>query len=348
MKRWLQQLCCAVPLLLVEAAGLRAQESPAQLAGRESEACEELYAAKQYPQAADCFAQVAARVADRPEVSAAALLMQGKSLLHTSKPERAETALRSSIQMVPRAAEAFYLLGHLLQQQNRAKESLELYTRAAALHPPTGEDLRIVGLDYVLLGSYRDALYWLQRAVAFSPEDAEAWYDLGRVQMHDGRFAEAATAFEKSLGIQPRSAKAEDNLGVCLEAQNQPDAALAAYARAVAVAQSEPNPSEQPYLDYGKLLNTRNGFQQALPLLKRATELNPKNSSAFAELSRAYSGLGAPDDARSAMERAVSLDRTNSRLHYQLARLYRAAGMPAQASREFDLSAKLYGQKSAE
>ncbi len=350
MRFRLPGLCrCWVPsVLLLLGALLRGQIAPLRPGDSEDVACRKAYAAKQYQEAADCFARIAGREADRPDLAGAALLMQAKSLLHRNELEPAEAALRASLTAAPQTPEALYLLGHLLQQRNRAKESLEFYTRAAALQPPSGGDLRIVALDYVLLGSYRDALHWLERAVAFSPDDAEAWYDLGRVQMHEGRFAEAADALRKSLAIQPKSSKAEDNLGVCLEAQNQSDAAAAAYARAVALAETEPHAEEQPFIDYGKLLNTRSQFEKALPLLKRATELNPKSSSALAELSRAYSGVGDKDIARATMEQAVALDSTNSRLHFQLGRLYRSAGMTVQAQREFDLSSKLYGQKSAE
>ncbi|MBE7180418.1 MAG: tetratricopeptide repeat protein, partial [Terriglobus roseus] len=330
--------------MLMYGALLHAQDTPLRPAHGEDLACQRLYDSGRYGEAATCFAGIAASETSQPAAAAVALLMEARSWLRTGDLERAEPLLRASLQAQPQSPEALYLLGHLLQERNRAKESLEVYTRAAALRPPAGEELRIVALDYVLLGSYQDALHWLKRATAFSPNDSEAWYDLGRVQMHEGRFADAAAALQKSLALQPRSAKAEDNLGVCLEAQNQSDAAIAAYSRAVAVAQTEPHPSEQPFVDYGKLLNTRNGFQQAVPLLKRATELNPRNSSAFAELSRAYSGIGAKPDALIAMERAVALDSNNSRLHFQLGRLYRTAGLTQQAQREFDLSSRLYGQ----
>ena len=338
----------AVPLLLLYGCLLCAQVAPYLPDDSQDAACRSTYAAKQYGEAAACFAGLAAREAGRPDIAAAALLMQTKSLLHMGQTGAAEATLRASLQKSPQTPEALYLMGRLLQQENRPKESLEIYTRAAALQPPTSGDLRIVALDYVLLGSYRDALHWLERAVAFSPRDADTWYDLGRVQMHEGRFAEASDALRKSLAIQPKSAKAEDNLGVCLEAQNQSDAAAAAYARAVALAEAEPHPGEQPFIDYGKLLNTRSQFQTSLPLLKRATELNPKSSSALAELSRAYSGVADRDRALTAMEQAVALDSGNSRLHFQLGRLYRSAGMTVQAQREFDLSSRLYGQKSAE
>ncbi len=339
-------VCGVLPVLQSSSPATQLATQPPQATA--DSACRQAFAGKQYAAAADCFARVAAAATLANSSPADALLMEAKSRLHLDDLPHAETALRASIKANPQSPEALYLLGSVLERRGNAKESLGALTKAAALQAPTGEQLRIAGLDYVLLGSYRDAIHWLGRSVELNPANAEAWYDLGRAQMHEGRFAEATAALRRSLALEPHSAKAEDNVGVCLEAQNQPEAALAAYSRAVAVANTEQHPSEQPFVDYGALLNTRNGFQAALPLLERATQLNPKNSRAFAELSRACSGVGEKDRARSAMEQAVTLDPGNSRLHFQLGRLYRAAGMQAQAQHEFDLSSHLYGQKSAE
>jgi len=36
-------------------------------------------------------------------------------------------------------------------------------TKAAATHTPTGDDLKIVGLNYVLLNDYADAVKWFEK-----------------------------------------------------------------------------------------------------------------------------------------------------------------------------------------
>ncbi len=339
---------CAFVVLLSSTAVLCGQVQRMQPAQSEDQSCVQAYTAGAYRAAADCFARLALKNAASPDAIAQARLMQARSLLHQDDLSHAEAALRASLQARPDTAASLYLLGHILQRRNLPKESLEVYTKAAALQRPGGEDLRIIALDYVLLDGYRDAIHWLDQAVAFSPDNADAWYDLGRAQMHEGRFTQAAVALRRSLQLKPNSAKAEDNLGICLEAENLSDEAAAAYGRAVKAAQSEQHPSEQPFVDYGAMLNTRNGFKDAVPLLKRATQLNPENSRAFAELSRAYSGVGENAAALTAMERAVALDTHNSRLHFQLGRLYRNAGMADKAKHEFELSSTLYGQQSSE
>jgi hypothetical protein len=49
-----------------------------------------------------------------------------------------------------------------------------MYTNAASLKSPTGDDLEIVGLDYIILNGYADAVKWLERAVEIEPKNREA------------------------------------------------------------------------------------------------------------------------------------------------------------------------------
>ena len=307
------------------------------------------YAARQYARAAELFARAAAAEG----VAAAsthsdALLLEARSLLNLARTPEAEAAVRQYLREEPRSAPALYLLGHVQQAENKPKESLGSFTAAAALQVPAGEDLRAVALDYVLLDDYTDALQWSGQAVAMDPKNAEAWYDLGRVQMHEGRFPEAIRALQASLAERPGNAKALDNLGVCLENENRPDEALKAYADAVKATAATTLPQAQPYVDEGKLLVTRNAFAEAETLLRRATELAANDAVAFAALAAAETGLGRTAEARTAMERAVALNPSNPRLHYQLARIYRAAGEAALADAEFKKSAALYGGRSSE
>jgi hypothetical protein len=47
----------------------------------------------------------------------------------------------------------------VLQQQNKARESLEPFTRAARFQKPNVGELRSVAMDYVLLDDYDDAVF---------------------------------------------------------------------------------------------------------------------------------------------------------------------------------------------
>ena len=309
---------------------------------------QQAFADKHFREAAELFASVAtAERAQKPETRSDALLMQAKSLVNIGDFPQADSALRAYLQQNERSGPALYLLGYVLERENRPRESLETFTHAAAIALPQPEDLRQVALDYVLLDDYVDAIHWLSRTVASDPLNAEAWYDLGRAQMHQGNFVEAEHDFQRTLAIHAHNAKALDNLGLSYEAQNRTEEALAAYSRAIETQRDWPPASEQPLLNYGALLNTKNRSAEAIAPLQQAIALAPASSRCHEELSRAYTGTHQNDLAREEMERAVALDPQNPRLHYQLGQMFRRAGLNGRAQTELKKSSELYGTHSS-
>lgn len=155
------------------------------------------FGAGDYAAAADLFAK-AEKVAPG---TTDALIYEAKSLVHLEKFNEAETALRHYIGLHADSDEALYLLGFVLHRENRAGESLEIYTKAAALRTPTGEDLKIVGLDYVLLNDYVDAIRWLEKAVELDPQNKDAWYYLGRAYYSRKSAARGQESFSNGVGF---------------------------------------------------------------------------------------------------------------------------------------------------
>ena len=301
----------------------------------------EALAQKRYAEAADLLAQAAAQPNAPPDT----LLLESRALVSADRLPDAERTLRAFLATDLRSAPALYLLGYVLFRENHPRESLEIYTRAAALQTPTADDLRFVALDYVLLDSYPDARRWLTRALAMHPSNAEALYDLGRVDMHDGNFSAARQHFEASLILDPNSAKALNNLGLSFEAMNRPTDALAAYGRAIAL--HPPHPSEQPQLNLGALLITLNRAPEAVGPLRSATEITPACVRCHEELARALAATGQLPIAIQQLQEAIRLDSTNPRLHFQLGQLFRRSGLNQQADQELKQSSTLYGTQSS-
>src|SRR5277367_4434359 len=74
-----------------------------------------------------------------------------RELLSSGKYHEAELILRDYTTRDRLSAKAHYLLGYTLLRENRPKDSLAEYTLAASLEQPSAEDLKNVGLTYVLL-----------------------------------------------------------------------------------------------------------------------------------------------------------------------------------------------------
>jgi Flp pilus assembly protein TadD len=246
----------------------------------------------------------------------------------------------------PGSAEGLYLLGELLMRENHAEQSLSVFTRAAAIHAPSGEQLRLVGLDYFLLKDYQDATRWTERAGELAPADGEIWYSLGRIKYSTGDFHAAELAFLKTLRLDPHSVKAENNLGLAYAAQNEPQQALGAYQAAMQMQQAGAEKSEQPPLNYGRLLIELGRTQEAVAPLAESVAIDEKCAPCHEMYGRALLQTNRTGEAAMELEKAVAFEPDNPRFHFELGRIYKKAGQLDKAQTELQLSAKLYGSHS--
>jgi tetratricopeptide (TPR) repeat protein len=269
------------------------------------------------------------------------LLYEGKAEIHLQDFSRAESALRSYIRGHRDSSDALYLLGFVLHRLNRPAESLEAYTRAAAIATPTGDDLKVVGLDYVLLDDYTDAIKWLRKSVELQPTNKDAWYYLGRAYYSKAQLAEARTAFLKVLKLHPQDTKAQTNLGLVLESSGQTDAAIEAYRTAITWQEKEAESSEQPYANLGSLLMERGRTQEAVAAMEKAVAMAPRNAFCHLKLGMAYRQLGRLEESQEQLTQATTLEPENPTAHYQLGRLYKDRHILDKAQAEFDRTAEL-------
>lgn len=295
------------------------------------------FRAGNYVRAAAMFAKVDTAAPGSTD----ALVYRAKALVHLEDFAGADQALRSYLQAHHSSSDALYMLGFVLNRENRAADSLAVYTQAAAITPPTSDDLKVVGLDYVLLNDYPDAIKWLEKAVAFDNKNKDAWYYLGRAYYTRSRLNEARKAFQTVLDLDPRNAKAENNLGLILESDGQPAAAIEAFQKAIAWQEIEPNESEQPYVNLGSLLIEQGKVKEAIEPLEKAVKLAPENAYCRLRLGTAYLRAGEFDRAQRELEEAIQIDPNDPTAHYQLGRLFKEIHAPERAKAEFQRTEEL-------
>jgi tetratricopeptide (TPR) repeat protein len=295
-----------------------------------------------YEQAASMFARIEAASPGGTD----ALLYRAKCLGHLQQFPEAELALRGYLRSSPNSSDALYMLGFVLNRENRPADSLAVYTKAAAIANPTADDLKIVGLNYVLLNDYADAIKWLEHAVALDAANKEAWYYLGRAYYTKAMLGEARRAFERILDLDPKNARAKNNLGLILETEGQPDAAIQAYRESIAWQEQNQTISEQPYVNLGNLLAEQGRPREAIEPLKKAVALAPNDAYCHLTLGLLYRKFGEVDDAQRELVRATELEPDNAKAHYQLGRLYKDMNDLTRAKAEFDRVAELQSRAS--
>jgi Flp pilus assembly protein TadD len=303
-------------------------------------------------------------------------LAEAKSLLQKGMLSDAERAVRQYLVQRPDSAEAHYLLGYLLFKgtdasnllrgpaegakvqdpkaldflnfrEVKARASLAQYTEGAKYQDPGAPDLKIVGLDYLVLGYFENAEKWLAMSLELDPGDSEAWLYLGRTRYNEHKFKEAISAFEQCLKLDAKNGKAEDNLGLSYAAVDRKEEAITAYRNAIALLTETATKYAGPYLDLGTLLLEQDRPEEALPFLQQAVEISPEWSHMHAQLGKAYLRLNQVKNAQSALEKAVELSPNDSSLHYMLGRVYQKEGLSKEARVQFDQAAVLQGTHSS-
>lgn len=314
------------------------------------------------------------------------LLSDAKSLFELGKFTEADRTVRQYLENHPNSADGHFLLGQILFReiqaqaktpeasfpsqthgpvasartmgsnpsdvtvskaaQEMARASLEEFTAGAKLRNPSAADLKIVALDYVLLGDYPDADKWLTKMVEWVPSDSEGWYYLGRTKYNENRFAEAITAFQQCLKLDPQNVKAEDNLGLSLAGLGRNGEAAAAYNQAITWQAESLTKNPGPYIDMGSLLIDENRPQDAVTLLLRAIEIAPRELRAHELLGKAYTRVEDFPQAQAELEKAIELSPQAPNLHCMLAPVYRKQGLAEKAKTEYDRCAALTGTRS--
>ena len=80
-----------------------------------------------------------------------------------------------------------------------------------------------LGVAYINLNRYNDAIEAYRQALRINPEDADAWNNLGIAYRHLNRYNDAIEAYRQALRINPEYAAAWYNLGVAYCHFRQPD-----------------------------------------------------------------------------------------------------------------------------
>lgn len=275
------------------------------------------------------------------------LLRRARGLLQSGSLSDAEKQVRICLENEPDSWEGHFLLGLILFKQGRAKESLAKYTEGAKHHDPSAEDLKIVALDYVLLGDFTEADRWLTKSLTWNPNDAETWYYLGRTKYNVNRFEEAIAAFQRCLRLEGRNVKAKSNLGLSLAGLGKVTEAQAAYREAISWQVESAVKIAEPYIDLGDLLLDQNQMDEAVAFLLQANAISPEDPRVPELLGKAYWRQNKLQEAQVQLEKAVKLAPASAANHYLLGQVYRKQGMAEKAKVELDRAAALSASRAS-
>ncbi len=204
----------------------------------------------------------------------------------------------------------------------------EIIAKALALEPDLAEAHAALGLLHSERQNPEHAEVELSKAIELNPNYAPAYQWWSTELDFLGRHDEALHAAERALTLDPLSVIINVNLGGILEERGRLDEALAAYRRALNIDPTLP----QAYIAISVLYAVRKGrFDQSIPYIERAAELDPGSVNAFSYRGYQYLNLGDEARAERFLNRALRLSPEGLQPLDWLATLHLHRGEPTKA-----------------
>jgi arylsulfatase A-like enzyme/tetratricopeptide (TPR) repeat protein len=193
---------------------------------------------------------------------------------------QAEERLRSAVARDPFLAEAWLLLGTVLERQSRAGDAVAAY-RTGLEHRPGHRELESqLALALAGLGQVSEAeSLWLSR-VREDPGAAQAWHNLASLAIQRGDWSEVERLARKAVDADPGSSEAWNNLGIGLEELGRTDEAETAYRRAVETGDAE----RRALFNLGLLLRESGRYVEAADVQRQVVAAQPSHLGARFEL----------------------------------------------------------------
>lgn len=193
--------------------------------------------------------------------------------------------------------------------------------------------LAVVVLVAMSVATFRQTGFWKDtktlwnRALACTPDNDTAHYNLGTTLLREGRLDEAIAHFEKTLEANPAYVKAHINLGQAFLQKGMPDRASAHYHSAL---EARPRLPQAQY-NLAVALEQLGRMDEAIAHYELALEADPALFDARNNLGSALLKAGRVEEAIRHYEEALRTSPGSARAHHNLATALMEKGRIAEA-----------------
>ena len=209
----------------------------------------------------------------------------------------AEKAYRTAAALQPDDWAGYNSLGAFYDRQGKYPQAIAAYQQALAITPDNSEIYSNLAAAYLDQGGAKSqalAEQALKKSLAISPS-YPAWANLGMLYTQEKRYAEAATATQSALKINPSNYLVWNNLVLAYEGANQPDNAKAARLQAERIAEKLVASNPQDAMAQSTLASfyahdAQN--QRALAKIQTSLALAPNDPNVLANVADAYESMG--------------------------------------------------------
>jgi serine/threonine-protein kinase len=215
---------------------------------------------------------------------------------------RAAAEFRRALRLQPGYAEAHCNLGISLAAQGDADGAARAFRAAVRHNRRYAEAHYQLGLLLARRPDKRPrAVAALRRAVRYGPQNAAAFFSLGKVLLDQGEVGAAVPALRRALRLQPDHLEARYHLGVALARQDRTAGAIEALNE---VARRRPTHAPTHFW-LGRLWFQRRDFDRAAAAYRRALRYQPNDARVRFSLGGALVVGGHPKEGLANLRRAI-------------------------------------------
>jgi tetratricopeptide (TPR) repeat protein len=225
-------------------------------------------------------------------------------------------------------------LAHYYSQQKKFIEAEKVQAEIFKIFPEVS--LAREAETYIELGDYAKAKALLKKAIAINPRFIDAYNDLGRIYLKEGKTDEALNIFQNLARSNPLYTGIRVNLGEALLNKGRFEEALAELKKGLKLG----GESKELYNNIAYIYLKLDETEKAIKAYKKALKIDPGFYYAHSGLGQIYQDKYLLDEALVEFDQAVRLKPDYAPAHYNLGFVYSQKGLKEKALEEFELFLK--------
>ncbi|MDE5443833.1 tetratricopeptide repeat protein [Bradyrhizobium sp. CSA207] len=231
---------------------------------------------------------------------------KNRPVIGVQKPNHMSQQSRNKGASAPSSLHPSAILDHAIaaHRSGNLSDAERAYTtilKGSRTHPVA---LHMLGLLHAQRGKFADAEPLLKKAARADPGNADVLFNYANVLRALDKTDDALAWLAKVIALSPNFAGAHLNRGAILLARKELHGAIAEFDRAIAIA-----PSSAAFANRGSAFQQLGRLDEAHGSYQSAVELAPSDPQKHFALSEVLTQMGRDDEAIGALERTVALDK---------------------------------------
>jgi len=203
--------------------------------------------------------------------------------------------------------------GNCFSHQKEHENAIRFFQRAVQVQPRFAYAYTLLGHEYLMIEELEKALAAFRTAVRLDSRHYNAWYGIGLTYYKQERFQLTEIYYRKALAINPASPLLMCHVAVVQHALNKTDKALQTLNAAVRIAPRNPLCK----FERATILHSSERYSEALKELNELKDIVPKESQVYLLLGKVHKQLGNTHLAQMNFSWASELDPKGATAHNQ-------------------------------